>query len=313
MKVTVLPMNGLGNRLQALSSSSILAKTLGYRLEVKWPKQAVFSSDWKLLFDSLPGANSICDFPESNEFINTIPNFTQFEKHSNQITLRNLRLGDQRHMPRLRRLFKKSKSSPEVLIVTGEKFYFNGSRFFHDSDEFRSLRREYYSKVKFSSKIEEEFTSILQILGNEFWAIHLRTTDRIKEKVSNKRILHKIKAGRSKGQLSNFVYISSDDREAALYWKASLEALNFKVVLQIDIPRDRSSESEAFYAMTDWLVLSKASRIVSYGETTFSYEAAVAGGSFSNRIYVQDSLSRKIGRAISRNILAIRLYRKIPF
>ena len=313
MKVTLLPMNGLGNRLQALSSSSIIAKTLGYGLEVKWPKQAVFSADWKLLFDSLPGVNSICDFPESNEFINTIPNFTQFEKYSNQITLRNLRLGDQRHMPRLRKLIRESKSSPEILIITGEKFYFNGSRFFSDSDEFRSLRQEYYSKVKFSSKIEEELASILQILGNGFWAIHLRTTDRIKEKVSDARILHKINAGRAKGQLSNVVYISSDDRETALYWKASLEALNFKVVLQIDIPRDRSSESEAFYAMVDWLVLSKASRIVSYGETTFSYEAAVAGGSFSNRIYVQDSLSRKIGRAISRNILAIRLYRKFPF
>ena len=306
-------MNGLGNRLQALSSASILAESLGCELEVKWPKQGVFSSSWNLIFDSLPNVNSIFDFPESEDFIKSIPRFIEYKKSQNQITLRNLRLGDQRYMPRLKKYLQRSKNSPDVLIISGEKFHLGGSRFFKDSYDFRSLRQNFYSKVKFSSKIEEELAAMLKILGSSFWAVHLRNTDKIKEKVSDEKILQAIKGAKSKDQLSNSVYISSDDREAALYWKKTLEILDFRVVLQIDILRDRASASEPFFAMTDWLVLSKASRIVSYGESTFSYEAAVAGGSFSNRIYVHDSLYRKIVRELSKRILMFRLYRKLPF
>lgn len=313
MKITLVPMNGLGNRLQALSSASILARSLGFELEIKWPRQEVFSSGWNLLFDSLPEANSICDFSESNEFIKTIPKFTQFEKHHNQISLRNLRIGDQRYMPKLRKFLKKAKNLPSILIISGEKFYLNGSRFFHDSAEFRSLRQKYYSQVKYSSKIEAELYSILKHLDIGFWALHLRTTDRKEEMVSEDKILQKIKKQKSKGQLSNFVYISSDNMETALNWKDILEDLKFNTVLRSDIPRDRLLETEAFYAMTDWLVLSKANKIVSYGKTTFSYEAAVAGGTFSNRIYIRDSIFRMAKRKISKNLLIIRLYRKFPF
>ena len=93
----------------------------------------------------------------------------------------------------------------------------------------------------------------------------------------------------------------------------SLEKAGFNNIIVPEIDFSRSTVSGIQDAAADWLVLSKAKKIIFSEGTTFSYEAAVAGGVFSNSVILkQNRFYRFIRKSVSRLKMA-KLYKQIPF
>ena len=183
-----------------------------------------------------------------------------------------------------------------------------------DSSEFRALRREFYSKIKFSSSVKDLLEKIEKKFEPDYWAIHLRETDRKKDSLSIKRIIDEILKLNNIGAMRKTqVYIASDEQKRGLELRDKLVELGFRPLYLSELNRNRLSESEGLFSVLDWILLSRATRIVSYGSTTFSYEAAVAGGSFENRIYISDGLIKKIIKSMNKELLNLQLYGKFPY
>ena len=50
----------------------------------------------------------------------------------------------------------------------------------------------------------------------------------------------------------------------------------------------------------------------SYGSTTYSYEASVAGGIFESRTHIAKSSIEATKRSVQKELLDFKLYRKLP-
>jgi hypothetical protein len=288
-----------------------MANATNSRMEIHWTKQTVFPSSFHSIFSSIDGI-PVIESPE--QLVLEFPDFFHDNLQDNRITLKNLRVGDQLFMPKLQSLLDKSAFRESITIISGEKFYLKGGKNFSDSSEFRALRREFYSKIDFSSSVKDLLEKIEKKFEPDYWAIHLRETDRKKDSLSIKRIIDEILKLNDIGAMRKTqVYIASDEQKRGLELHDKLVELGFRPLYLSELNRNRLSESEGLFSVLDWILLSRATRIVSYGSTTFSYEAAVAGGSFENRIYISDGLIKKIIKSMNKELLNLQLYGKFPY
>jgi hypothetical protein len=241
-------------------------------------------------------------------------NFTNHDVATNTITMKNLRAGDQLFIPKLREFLDTCTASTTLLIESGEKFWLQGGRYFRDSDEFRRIRRKFYERIIYSDAVKNLVQERSTGLTKEYWAVHLRETDRIKEALPIERVVEAIISSEGIHKLSSeSVYIASDNVTRGMELKTKLDQFGIRTVFHMDMNRDRLSLEESLDSLADWVLLSRASRIVSYGSTTFSYEAAVAGGTFDRRIHLKESTLKRTKRNVSKELLNLRLYGKLPY
>jgi hypothetical protein len=314
MKIIAVPRNGFGNRMQMLASSTLLAKRLDAELIVHWTPQPVFKAQSGQIFDEVPGVRFV-DYPDlESSYPFEMPTFTNFDSENNRITLKNLRVGDQAFMPSLKRILQTHSEISEIWIESGEKFLFEQDRNFQDSPEFRRLRMNFYNQVKFQKSILHNLNSLLSQVGEEFWAVHIRDNDRKSETIHNAKIVKEIQKNKSKVEkIGKTVFLASDNARRGVELKALLEKEGYDVFFDEAKNRDRLNPDEAQESIVDWLALRNAKCIVSFGGTTFSYEALVAGNSFDSRIYLKPSKGRRALSKIHKEALLFRLYGKIPF
>jgi hypothetical protein len=160
----------------------------------------------------------------------------------------------------------------------------------------------------------EMYHSIASKTGPRYWAIHIRGTDRNSESISNSKIMRQVKLKQKYlREVSSTVYIASDDIERGLDLSNSLLRDGYKVVFDPDKNRDRLTTGEAQESVVDWLVLKNAFSVISYGGTTYSYEAVVAGGTYDARIHLKPTIFRQIIDKPRREFLFLRLYGKFPY
>lgn len=313
MKIVAIPRNGIGNRLQMLASAYILARNLNADLEVHWTKQAVFRSSFNDIFEEIPCASVFEDSGNEEKSKFDLPQFTNYEKAANRVTMKNLRLGDQFFMPELKQILSQSSKETDVWVESGEKFSINEGRSFFDSLEFRAARLEFYNQIKFNPQIIEKFNLISKETGPKYWAVHIRGNDRNSESISNPKILNQLaKKQKYLRSVSATVFIASDDVGRGQDLAASLTQEGYKVIFDPNKNRNRLSSEEAQESVVDWLGLKNASSVVSYGGTTYSYEAVVAGNSYDSRIYLSQSVNRRITDRLRKEVLFFKLYGKVP-
>ena len=313
MKVVAIPRNGMGNRLQMLASCKTLATDLNADFEILWDTQEIFTSSFSTIFHSIDNAKIIDPGATQQVIAIESPNFTNYDAERNIITMKNLRIGDQAFMPKLRRLILRANSSTSIVVISGEKFLLNQKPSFKDSRDFRGMRHYFYKNIQFSEPVNLLVNERLSSLGSNFWAIHLRATDRSAETVSLIKIKDAILASNYSLNLKDRnVYIASDDQERGLQLSSALINEGFKVVFLPEINRNRLSKQEALDSIVDWILLSKARHVFSYGSTTYSYEASVAGGTFESRIYLAEGKIHQAKRMVQKELLDFRLYGKLP-
>lgn len=289
----------------------MLSRNLQAEFEIVWTNQSVFPSRFDSVFTSMAGMpvqEKLFFAPEE------YPTFTTVNPENMIITLRNLRAGDQLFMPKLRKLIRENIQTRCIMIISGEKFNLNEGRYFKDSHHFRSLRKEFYEKLVFSDEVNQLIRETENQFEGPYWAIHLRETDRKNESLAIDAVVREIMQLRNLQELlSQQVYIATDDHRRGLELSEKLTKLGFKPKFLAELNRDRLTEKEAVHSLLDWVILSRATRIVSYGTTTFSYEASVAGGTFDKRLYINESVGKKVIRSIRKELLNVRLYGKFPY
>lgn len=314
MKIIAIPRNGFGNRMQMLASSYLMATQLNAELFVYWTEQPVFRAPHQEIFEEIPGVNfldySTADSPSTLE----LPTFTNYDRDKNRITLKNLRVGDQAFMPTLRRMLDKFPGVAEIWIESGEKFLLDQRRTFKDSASFRESRMAFYDKVKFNKRIIENSKLLLSQLGNEYCAMHIRDTDRKSETVNNERLIKEIFRNRPNVKVSEKkIFIASDDSIRGTELKDLLIQKDLEVFFDADKVRDRLNPTEVQGSIVDWLALKRAQSVISFGGTTFSYEAVVAGNSFNSRVHLKPQIHRRCLNKLGKEVLLFNLYGKLPF
>jgi hypothetical protein len=314
MKIIAIPRNGFGNRMQMLASSYLMARQLNAELFVHWTEQPVFRAQHQEIFEEIPGVNFL-DYPTSDSpILLELPTFTNFDRDKNRITLKNLRVGDQAFMPTLRRMLRRYPGASEIWIESGEKFSLNQKRSFKDSTEFRKSRLDFYKEITFNKRIVENSHSLLSQLGSEYCAIHIRDTDRKSETVNNESLISEILGNHSNRKVSEKkIFIASDNTMRGAEIKDLLKQKGFEVFFDADKNRDRLNPDEVQGSVVDWLALRGAKTVVSFGGTTFSYEAIVAGNSFDSRVHLKPKILRRCLNRFSNEVLLLNLYGKLPF
>ena len=314
MKIIAIPRNGFGNRMQMLASSHLMAKQLNAELFVHWTEQPVFKASHQVLFDEIPGVKFLDKLELGTSDTMELPRFTNLDRDKKRITLKNLRIGDQSFMPTLRYMLAMNPEASEIWIDSGEKFLLEGKRNFKDSEKFRKSRMEFYDGIKFNGNIIEASSSLMNRLGSEYWAIHIRYNDRRKETIDNRSIIRKVtRSGPITNNLGKKVFIASDDTSRGEDLQNLLEHEGFQVFFDVNKNRNRLNSNEVQEAIVDWLALKKAKSVVSFGGTTFSYEAVVAGDSFKSRVYLNPQIHRRCLNKLSKEVLLFNLYGKLPF
>ena len=173
---------------------------------------------------------------------------------------------------------------------------------------------EFYNQIVFNRGILDNSDSLLSQLGEVFWAVHIRDNDRKSEAIYNDRIIKEIRRNKSQiEEIGRRVFLASDNTRRGVELKALLEKEGYEVFFDEAKNRDRLNPYEAQESIVDWLALKNAKCVVSFGGTTFSYEALVAGDSFDSRIYLKPSTRKRILSKIRKVILLFKLYGKIPF
>ena len=313
MKVVAIPRNGLGNRLQMLASCKTLATELNADFEIVWDTQEIFTSSFSAIFQSIDNTKIIDPVAIQQVIPFETPDFTNYDPENNIITLKNLRIGDQAFMPKLRRLIVSANSSTSIAVISGEKFLLSQKPSFKDSRDFRGMRQSFYKNIQFSDSVKLLVNERLSTLGRNFWSVHLRATDRSAEALSLGRITDAILVHNNSLNLKNdSVYIASDDQERGLQLSSALTDQGFKVVFIPEINRNRLSNHEALDSAVDWILLSKARQVFSYGSTTYSYEASVAVGTFESRVDLTEGKIHQAKRAVQKEALDFKLYGKLP-
>ena len=313
MKVVAIPRNGMGNRLQMLASCKTLATELNADFEIVWDTQEIFTSSFSAIFQSVDNTKIIDPVAIQQVVPFETPDFTNYDPENNIITLKNLRIGDQAFMPKLRRLILSANSSTSIVVISGEKFLLSQKPSFKDSRDFRGMRQSFYKNIQFSEPVKLLVNEKINTLGSNFWSIHLRATDRSAEAMSLNKVVAAILLHSYSLNLKNRnVYIASDDQERGLKLSAALVDKGFKVIFFPEINRNRLNHDEGLDSAVDWILLSKASQVFSYGSTTYSYEAAVAGGTFESRIHLAGGKIHQAKRVVQKELLDFRLYRKLP-
>jgi hypothetical protein len=314
MKIIAIPRNGFGNRMQMLASSYLMARQLNAELFVHWTEQPVFRAQHQEIFEEIPGVNFL-DYPTSDSpILLELPTFTNFDRDKNRITLKNLRVGDQAFMPTLRRMLRKHPEASEIWIESGEKFSLDQKRTFNDSASFRESRMAFYREIKFNKKIIENSKLLLGQLGSDYRAVHIRDTDRKSETVNNERLTKEIFRNRSNVTApEKRFFIASDDAIRGAELKDLLIQKDLEVYFDAGKNRNRLNPNEVQESIVDWLALKGAQSVISFGGTTFSYEAVVAGNSFNSRVHLKPQIHRRCLSKLSKEVLLFNLYGKLPF
>lgn len=307
-----MPQNGLANRLQAIASGKLLANELGMTLKVHWIVEKAMPINSSEIFDE----QTLLEYftsPEEGSVYNKIVERSKYfvSLDANSIVIKGMRLGEQRLMNKLKNEIRIQKENLDVVVISGGKFLLNRNRFFTDSSTFRTLRKEIYDQIKFHKKILENVNALQKQLGKNYVAVHLRGTDRISETIKIKKFIKLLKLDFN--NINEPIFICGDSYDRRMVLQDSLEKAGFNNIIVPEIDFSRSTVSGIQDAAADWLVLSKAKKIIFSEGTTFSYEAAVAGGVFSNSVILkQNRFYRFIRKSVSRLKMA-KLYKQIPF
>lgn len=273
----VVPRNGLGNRLQAWASAATLARTWQAPLDLLWEPQPAGPNTFDQLFNDLPhtfGVDQQLVASSDLEAVlgadhNSLPRYLTADGDRKVIFLAGHERGEQAFMPRLEDLVRNLDGSWSLVVVAGGLFHIDSS------DGFSGSRREFYRSLQWSNQIQDLAASVRP--SEPYSGLHIRHTDRSREAPRSSDIraaLGQLRASNAPESL----FIAADTKEARLEWANVAGSLGFRPWSVPQVELTRSAPKAGISAAVDWLLLSDAQGLVYPRASTFSAEAAVAGG-----------------------------------
>jgi hypothetical protein len=281
VKVIVQPQNGYINRIQAVASSALLARSIGAEFEVQWvpepvaPAQSfeIFSPAFLECFSSDPVAWGLKPY-------------FNYNPADQVVTLAGLDRGEQTFMPELKNLLESDSPVSEIWISAGGKFALGGM-----DSEFANSRRLYYREVlEFRTEIEREANSLAAVHG-EYLGLHLRYSDRNHQAPTRRQAVRAIRAAREVTGI-NRVFIATDTPTELPWWQERLRRVGISTWWNSGKELSPGVSGTAEQALIDWRLLGRSRGVVYFAESSFGEEAAVTAGCETSSFALSPSAAR---------------------
>ena len=307
-RIVLVPRNGLGNRLQAWSSASILARAWHVPLDVLWEPEPAAPAPFDQLFAGPPeftGLNqSWLNRSALDEFIGAphedLPRYLTMSDDGRLAVLAGHDRGEQVFMDQVVALNERVGQPLTLVIIAGGLFHLHGSS--PDAERvFTAERREFYSSLQWHSEILHRAVEVSPT--GDYVALHLRTTDRSLEAPTDRVISSALAHMHSQLGIDS-LFIAADTSEGRETWSTRARSLGFEPWSVDDTDFSRVTLSGGRSAAVDWLLLSRAQAITFAAASTFSWEASTAAGCETWPL-VAGSFTKRLrrGRSHLRNVI----------
>lgn len=290
-RVVLIPRNGYINRLQALVSAQILAERLGAQFGVAWEPQPAAPDSVRDVLDLGHWQNhliEIVDVLPEGMSVDSVPVGLTHVSGSALLLAGGMH-GEQAFIPQLR--LELAKNPSEIIIVAGGKFWLDGSSVLSESQarEFRRHRLNKYSRMHLAPYLESHAQQFIADIPDEYVGLHLRYLDRNAQAPLRRTIQRAV--ARCRAEVGDVLFLCGDDRNRLASWERHLANQGWNVRV------NRISDESAIVdrpatALVDWRILSSASRVVFFSESSFGEEAAVASGHFDESVGLAPSRMR---------------------
>lgn len=268
--ITVVPLNGWGNRLRAMAAASLMAKRLGATFRIAWvPESNVFPATARRIFRA-PRQDFISFSALRSEIglsERLPPKYLTTWAGGEIILLRGFDQGEQAFMAALGAALE-CPSARAVIIWAGDHFTSAAAEPELDT-ELDQHKADYFASLAFRSHIERMAT---RLAPPGCSALHLRFGDRRHQAPDRKAIRATLGAVAARGQ--DWIVLG-DDRNEIEFWSRHLQTLGVESIAAPGRSVSRRRPRDAAMAVMDWLLLARSSRLVHFERTTFATEAAV--------------------------------------
>lgn len=260
--ITLIPINGLGNRLQAIASllNAIHSRTL--KCSINWPVEVGMGVEGKRLFSS----TFLQDF-NLKEFdlsqVSSIPVGITSSSHG-RVFLRGGLRGEQHYLSEFYN--ERTLQECEELVVIAGGFFDINNLVLHTNSI-----RENYSLVSFSDEVTQPVNELIANYENGFCSLHLRYKDRSHQAVD----IHKVVKHFLSIELNDSLMLFGDDLNKIEYFYKKTHA-NWPngCIFFRDLKPDRNSPNGIIQAGREFLLLSKSNFIFRNSPSSFSEEAS---------------------------------------
>jgi hypothetical protein len=295
-RVLLYPRSGYLNRLQAMASSSILARRLGAEFRVCWETEGVVPEGPELTFDPEFIAELLLPVEIGKETWDRagtpFPRYLKSIPHEHLIVLSGHDRGEQALMSDLRQAVAEASFGSTLLISAGGKFFLDCDESVDPGweDFFRTQRHEYYSHMELHPSIEDAANDEVRTRG-PFIGLHLRYTDRSHQTPFDRSITKAVLAASRASNISD-IFIASDSRAMRDKWVELVSRMGLTPWSRAHSSWDRSTSGSGHAALVDWRILTRAERLVYFAESTFAEEAAVASSGYHRSYPLASSAMR---------------------
>lgn len=311
MRISLIPRNGLGNRLQAITSAIILSKDLNADVRILWGKEILLPLKADEIFSSPTLSNIFeeCSEGRISSILDQIPEFLSTRDEVGEIFLRGNRLGEQRFMNKIAKLLSSEKDYKQLTIVAGGKFELKPNR---NARIFQARRHLVYKDLVFNKQIADDANEMLDTLKRPYIALHLRGTDRATQSISDRHLIRATMNLREKENI-DAVLIVGDSAVRIAKVANLLDLQGITPQLSPVNNLSRTSTKGAKMAVLDWMLLKGAGAIVASDSSTFAIEAAVAGGTYRESVFLRPNLNKRLRNYIREKVIVFRKFRVNPF
>lgn len=299
-RIIVVPRNGLGNRLQAWSSSAIAAAHLDVPLGVMWEPEDPSPASASALFDSTLLQRSFIERAELDDVIGApheeLPRHLTVLAEQRLVVLAGHDMGEQHFMRSIAGALADDCRPHTLLIIAGGLFHLPGE------GDFSHQREIFYRQIAWHPELVAATNA--DVTGNEpYGGLHIRQTDRSREAPTRRTIRSSLE--RLADVISErSLFVAADTAEGRERWSTEAAALGFHPWSAAHAEFERTSPGGALAAALDWLILARATGIAYPAASTFSAEAVIAAGARDRSVPMSASVARQRARVFGELVHA---------
>jgi len=270
--ILVIPVNGIGNRLRAISSGLFLANKLRRDLHVLWEPVDLLPGKWDELFDNSSQVSFISR--EDAKLKGFLPAYDvplYLGEDRSFVTLRGYDRGES---PFAREFYLRLRRHDEkqAVIMAGNSFHPHAKTPERALSLLRESRRALQVKLCLSETVWQRVAEISPT--ESYLGLHLRGTDRAHDASPTQELLDAATKLAAKFQLSS-IFMSSEDDDLLSHAKKALKERSLKTFYNLE-KRPMDTTGGTLDAFSDFLALRGAKAFVGNSRSTFSTEASVS-------------------------------------
>ncbi len=292
-RIVLVPRNGLGNRLQAWASATILAAQWDVPLKVMWEPETPAPAAPTELFSAEAISRSFVSREWLDDLLGIahegLPRYLQVDSSRRVVTLAGHDRGEQVFMAALPGALTNASEPHSLVIIAGGLFHIPSA------EDFNRQRSLFYGALPWTKHLLER--ARLASSGHApYCALHIRQTDRSLE-APPASVIRQALATMAERVAERSLFITADTAAGRSTWADEAPRLGYSPWSVADTEFDRTATSGAVSAAVDWILLAGATALAYPAASTFSAEAAVASGHGELCVPMSASRRRQQARA----------------